>query len=147
MHHLEPRFIYLFLKVYERFVGVYGRPANVLYPGCGCDISPSLVFYDVVYVDREKFYVNVLKEKGLDARCQDVHTFEPDRDFDLLLVMRFHLTPEDLRRFLKKGHMICDYYQAGDTYDNPDFKFIEDMENLGKSFDRNGAGYYLFRRR
>lgn len=133
--------------VYRRFVEKFDMPSNVLYVGCGYDGSPSEVFQNVTYIDDNQHPINILSAAGLDARCRDAHIFVPDREIDLLLVMRFSLTPQDFRRILPRGRVLCDYYQGRQAYSNPDFGFVMDMERPDKRFDRNGKGYYLFERR
>ena len=90
--------------------------------------------------------MNMLRVEGLDARQQDIYFFEPDKDFDLLIVSGFSLSPENLRRLLAQGHIICEPYQAGRLHTNPDFNFVEDLETLGTHFDDQKKGYFLFRR-
>ena len=132
--------------MYRKFASKYGNPSNVLYPGCGYDASPSEVFPNVVYVDRKIVYVNALRAKELDARHTTIQDFEPDREFDLLIVMNFHLPDPHPSRLLKRGYAICNHYQSWCLYDNPDFAFIEDLEHPERGFSYR-AGYFLFKRK
>lgn len=125
----------------------HSRPQGVLYPGCGCDTSPSLVFPSVVYVDSNPYMIDALLAEGMNARCCYIQDFQPDMEFDLLLVIRFSVPPPDLRRLLRRGHVICDSYPADKLIENPDFAFVEDLEHPEREFQRGRRDYFLFRRR
>ena len=134
-------------SAFRKFASRYGQPLHVLYPGCGYDRSPSEVFLDVVYVDTNKFHIDLMRQDGLDAREADAHKFIPDRDFNLIISMEFGLTSDDFRRLLRSGHVICDYYQSVELSRNPDFDFVENLDHPERGFEERSLDYLLFRRR
>ena len=108
-------------------------------------MSPSVVFPDIVYVDICEPYVKAIRNERLDARHMRIQDFMPDRDFDLLIVKDHNLPDPHSSRLLKRGHYICTRYQSQRLYTNPDFSFVEDLENPELGFGHR-EGYSLFRR-
>ena len=122
---------------------------RVLYPGSYLDITPSLVFPEVCYVDTVKGvgralndpalrdYVNTQKDYSEQAVIQcyeaDYRDFvgEPARSFDLLISLNAGFISQDCRRFLKaEGLLLVNngHYDANRAYVDRNYHFVAALE-------------------
>src|SRR3989344_4981486 len=78
------------IAIYTAFRDEVYSPNSVLYPSCGYDASPSIVFRDITFVDSEegnKGCVKALKKHGLNAIKQDIREYRPEQAHDLLILL------------------------------------------------------------
>ena len=123
---------------------------RVLYPGSYLDITPSLVFPEVCYVDSVKGiasaladpdlrkYVDTHREYGEDAiiRCHesDYAGFagEPAGSFDLLVSLNAGFISVACRHFLKPDGLLLannGHYDANRAYVDPAYRFVAALED------------------
>lgn len=143
------------VSLYERFASEYGMPSAVLYPCCGCDISPSEVFPSVIYVDQDPLVVQALSNAGKDIYHSDICDFQLPADVDLLLVMNPQLDASYLAPKIKRGHVISNNYHhsAEQLGRDRNLEFIKNLET-GEARPPDSSdqpfgihGYFLFRKR
>ena len=118
--------------LYRRFAAKYGEPKVVWYPCCGYDITASCSFprSRIIYVDREQMTIDMLKEMGLEAYCQDVRVFCPPTDTDLLVLMNPQAEAAELTGKIGPGCFVAcnDYHRTAEQINrDSDFEYIEDM--------------------
>ena len=118
---------------------------RVLYPGSYVDITPSLFFPHVVYVDalsgiadlmadsilQEHIAQNKLYQEKADIRCyqQDYHTFnaEPDETFDLLISLNAGLVSQACKQFIDSGGLLLandEHYDARRAFVDSDYLLV-----------------------
>ena len=129
---------------------------RVLYPGSYLDITPSLVFPEVCYVDSLKgiarrladpellHYIRTHKGYPEDSviRCNeaDYVTFrgEPAASFDLLISLNAGFISQHCRHFLRPGGLLLvnnGHYDANRTYVDPDYEFVTALEGDALSWE------------
>ena len=120
-----------------------------MYPGSYLDITPSLVFSEVCYVDSLKGFVQRLADpellKYINAhksyqgdsaiRCYeaDYGSFgeEPAGSFDLLISLNGGFISQHCCRFLKNGGLLLvnnGHYDANRAYVDPAYEFVAALE-------------------
>ncbi len=142
---------------------------RVLYPGSYLDITPSLVFPEVCYVDSLKGiarrltdpelmkHINAHKHYTEDPaiRCYeaDYGTFagEPAGSFDLLISLNAGPISQRCRRFLKHDGLLLTnngHYDANRAYVDPAYEFVAALESGAmnwESLPRNPLPYFSTR--
>ncbi|WP_414837340.1 hypothetical protein ACK3SF_03680 [Candidatus Nanosalina sp. VS9-1] len=107
MHEME--FYEHEVEAYEAFEKFAGPFDSIYYMGSGIDRTPSETLQgEVVHVDHDPNSVNYLKNQGLDAREQDVTSYRPGKNFDLILIS--HLTansPLIVENMDDEGAVLC----------------------------------------
>ena len=97
------------VEAYQAFENFAGPFDSIYYMGSGIDRTPSETLQgEVVHVDHDPNSVKYLKKKGLDAREEDVTSYRPEKDFDLILTS--HLTannPLIVENMDDDGAVIC----------------------------------------
>ncbi len=76
--------------MYTVFRDQIHNPASVLYPSCGFDASPTRVFNNVTFVDKEEGNegcVAKLQEAGFHALKMDIREYVPTEEHDLLILL------------------------------------------------------------
>jgi len=147
-----------FVNVFRSYVAKHGFPDNVVYPFCGPDKSPSVVFPKdaVLYLDNDPDIVKSLVDLGLEARCVDVENID-QMGADLLIL--FSPPSLDLAAVLsriKAYHVICDNsegtaYRLHRIYarERKKFQLLEVLDEESLAADTcpdlfRKEGFYLF---
>ncbi len=138
---------------------------RVLYPGSYLDITPSLVFPEVCYVDSLKGLARQLADperlKYIDAhksypedsaiRCYeaDYVTFkeEPLGSFDLLISLNAGFISQRCCHFLKHGGLLLannGHYDANRAYVDPDYEFVAAQEGGALSWESLPANHFPY---
>ena len=93
-------------KAFENFAGPFD---SIYYMGSGIDRTPSETLQgEVLHIDHDTDAVQYLKNRGLDAREEDVTSYRPGKNFDLILIS--HLTANDpliVENMNDDGSVIC----------------------------------------
>jgi hypothetical protein len=115
--YVEPKLEYSdkLIAMYTAFKEEFFSPKSVLYPSCGFDASPSKVFDNVTYVDREDGNIGCvkkLKEAGLHAIKQDIRDYKPKEKHDLLILLNPAIDTEWATRHVGRAHIIANNYHG-----------------------------------
>lgn len=89
---------------FRAFKQEYGD-LKVFYPCCGFDDSPSKVFGDVLFFDRSKEAISILRNKGLNAVAGEVLDF--DYSCDLMILINPSILADKLVSRFKPRFVIC----------------------------------------
>jgi hypothetical protein len=142
------------------------RIKKVLYPGSYCDVVPSLVFSNVVYIDSykktEKFfnsnlisnYINNHKQYNDKASIEfyladyRLKINKLNNDFDLLLSFSSGFISIPCKKYLKKGAILLannDHYDAARAYLDKDYNLIGviDLSNDTYIYSQSNLGDYF----
>ena len=126
-------------------IGCSFNPRRVLYPGSWLDVTPSLYFPDVCYVDSLTGISDSLADPDLRKyifenrnypdvpriQCyhQDYRTFtsEPEESFDLLISLNAGFISQACKRFIPSGGLLLvndEHYDARRAFVDADYSFI-----------------------
>lgn len=125
MNLILPHRRVMMVPVYEAFKESVLDASSVLYPCCGSDDSPSLVFSNVTYVDDEKMHPESMAEmrkRGLKAHKMDVRRYTASEEHDMLIILRPMIPTRWAAQHIKPGALILsdDYHgNAREMRDNP----------------------------
>jgi len=129
VQHKEESSIYLaddLIALYTAFRNQVYSPRSVLYPSCGYDASPSVVFSNVTFVDVEagnEGCVAKLRDAGLVAFKQDIRQYDPSEEHDLLILLNPAIPTLWASSHLKQGGYVLsnDYHgNASEMYSMQD---------------------------
>ena len=142
------------LSAYKKIKKRFGIE-KVLYPGSYCDVVPSLVFSDVVYVDSYKKTEKFFKDNDIMSYIYNhkLYTREPNiafylsdysskinklkNDFNLLISLSAGFISISCKKYLKKNGIFLandDHYDATRAYLEKDYRLIGVFDLLNESY-------------
>lgn len=89
-------------RVFPELVSKFPGIQWVYYPYPNLDVSPSVLFDDVLYVDTNKDIVSNLRRAGLKAYQAHVLDYRLDRKTDLLILLNPRLNEENTRQVVQE---------------------------------------------
>ena len=108
--------------VYTAFRDKVYNPESVLYPSCGFDASPSRVFGNVTFVDKDgdnQRYIRKFQEAGFQAFKQDIRLYRPAQRHDLLILMNPYIPTDWATPYLKSGgYVLANNYHLNASWLN-----------------------------
>lgn len=123
---IEPEFPQSSIQAYTLFRDRIYNPRSVFYPCCSADASPSRVFGNITFLDRDKAAIDALKRIGLGALAMDIEEYNPVAKHDLLLLMNPAISPElATPHLVSGGYVIANDYHSTATDLNGQRKFFE----------------------
>ncbi|MBS3089798.1 hypothetical protein J4461_02850 [Candidatus Pacearchaeota archaeon] len=135
------------IAIYTAFRDEVYSPNSVLYPSCGYDASPSIVFRDITFVDSEegnKGCVKALKKHGLNAIKQDIREYRPEQAHDLLILLNPAVHAKWATKHLSSGGwLIANNYHhtASQVYTDNKFSLWGAMDFLER--DRRKSNFKI----
>lgn len=150
---IKPEGNAVLVQNYEFFKDKFPITDNAVlyYPCCGADISPSQAFAEqnIVYVDTDRQIIEILKQSGYKAICEDATKLNLDKKADLMFLINTSLPPENLplNQLSDGGFILCNAYHgaAKSLYKNNDFVLLGVINNQkgAVSFDDKDLSDYF----
>lgn len=96
-------------SAFKTFKEKYGD-LKAFYPSCGFDYSPSEIFSDVLFLDKDEKAISELKNRGLNAVVGDALNF--DYSCDLLILINPSIDAGKLIPRFKPRFVICNNFHG-----------------------------------
>jgi hypothetical protein len=115
---------------YNIFQDSVYKPLRVLYPSCDLDASPVRGFPDseVVLVDINQYAVEALKRNGINAVHSDIRKYNPEKPFNLVVLLNPCIDSSDATQFLaQRGYVLANNWHGNAVELSED----EGFENVG----------------
>lgn len=113
----KPKYPKDLVTIYRVFKEQVYNPKSVLHPCCAYDASPSKVFDNVTYVDIDEASMEMFRRFGLKAFGQDIKTYQPTEEYDLVIILNPGVSTESITQHLKQGgYVLSNDYHANATW-------------------------------
>jgi len=131
------------VPVYEALNDFADSLDSTYYMGCGFDMTPAETLEsEVLHVDKDSYAVEFLNNRGYNTLEEDITSYNPERDFDLILLSHIPTFTRPLLEpnMTEHGMVACqtdtraekigsrDQFEPEAVYTDGKISIIEDLE-------------------